>query len=124
MGYIWQSNFDYYFGLNCIKIFARDLLEIETENNIKLNEKMIFNKEDKLHHKGNENFHICGKTCISKVRDHCRETGRNRGPACKMCNLRYSSELHSIMVVVMISIYHIVNSFKIIMIKEKNIAYL
>ena len=29
------------------------------------------------------------KTCINKERDHCHETGKYRGPACKMCNLRY-----------------------------------
>ena len=40
VGYIWQSNFKYYFGLDCIKRFARDLLEIETENGFKRNEKM------------------------------------------------------------------------------------
>ena len=26
--------------------------------------------------------------CINKVRDHCHETGKYRGPACKICNLR------------------------------------
>ena len=29
VGYIWQCNFKYYFGLDCIKRFASDLLEIE-----------------------------------------------------------------------------------------------
>ena len=42
VGYTWQGNFKLYFGLGCIKRFARDLLEIETENNFKHNEKMIF----------------------------------------------------------------------------------
>ena len=49
VGYIWQDNFNYYFGLGCIKRFARDLFEIETENNFKHNEKMLFT-EDKLYH--------------------------------------------------------------------------
>ena len=35
-------------------------------------------------------------TCISKVRDHLlvkiNETGKYRGPACKMCNLRYKQQ--------------------------------
>ena len=48
LGYIWHSNFKFYFGLDCIKRFARDLLEIETENSFKRNEKMVFDKEDKL----------------------------------------------------------------------------
>ena len=40
MGYIWHSNFKYYFGLDCIKRFASDLSEIETENNFKRNKQM------------------------------------------------------------------------------------
>ena len=47
VGYTWQGNFKHYFGLGCIKRFARDLLEIETENNFKHNEKMIFTEEHK-----------------------------------------------------------------------------
>ena len=76
MGYTWQGNFEYYFGLDCIKRFARDLSEIQTEKNIKHNETMLFNKEDKLYHEANNTCHICSKTCINKVRDHCHETGK------------------------------------------------
>ena len=43
LGYIWQGDFKYYFCLDCIKSFANDLFEIETENNFKCNEKIIFN---------------------------------------------------------------------------------
>ena len=32
------------------------------------------------------------QTCINKVRDHCHETGKYRGPACKICNLRYKQQ--------------------------------
>ena len=99
VGYTWQGNFKHYFGLDCIKRFARDLLEIETENNFKHNEKMIFTEEDKLYHETNNTCHICSKTCINprsgytdKVRDHCHETGKYRGPACKICNLRYKQQ--------------------------------
>ena len=92
MGYIWQGNFKNYFGLDCIKRFASDLLEIETENNFKRNKQMIFNEEDKLYHETNHTRHICSKTCINKVRDHCYETGKYRGPACKICNLRYKQQ--------------------------------
>ena len=28
------------------------------------------------------------KQYINKLRDHCHETGKYRGPACKICNLR------------------------------------
>ena len=91
MGYTWQGNFKHYFGLGCIKRFAGDLLEIETENNFKRSEKMIFT-EDKLYHETNNTCHICSKTCSNKVRDHCHETGKYRGPACKICNLRYKQQ--------------------------------
>ena len=53
---------------------------------------MIFNEEDKLYHEINNTFHICSKTCINKVRDHCHETGKNRGPAHKICNLMYKQQ--------------------------------
>ena len=92
MGYTWQGNFQHYFGLGCIKRFARDRLEIETENNFKHNEKMIFTEEHKLYHETNNTCHICSKTCINKVRDHCHETSKYRRPACKICNLRYKQQ--------------------------------
>ena len=92
MGYTWQGNFKHYLGLGCIKRFARDLLEIETGNNFKRNKQMIFTEEDKLYHETNNTCHICSKTCINKVRDHCPETGKYRGPAFKICNLRYKQQ--------------------------------
>ena len=87
VGYIWQCNFKYFFGIDCIKRFASDLLEIETENNFKRN-KMIFIEKDKLYHETNNTCHICSKTCINKVRGHCHETGKYRGLACRICNLK------------------------------------
>ena len=53
---------------------------------------MIFKKVDKLYHDANNTCHICGKTCISKLKDHFRETGKHRGPACKICKLRYKQQ--------------------------------
>ena len=92
VGYTWQGNFKHYFGLGCIKRFARDMLEIETENYFKHNEKMILTEEDKLYHENNNTCHICSKTYINKVRDHCHETCKYRGPACKIYNLRYKQQ--------------------------------
>ena len=89
VGCTWQGNFKHYFGLGCIERVAR---EIETENNFKHNEKMIFTEEDKIYHEINNTCHICSKTCFDKVRDHCHETGKYRGPACKICNLRYKQQ--------------------------------
>ena len=84
--YIWQNNFKYYFGLDCIKRFARDLLKIETGNSFKRNEKMVFNKKDKLYHETKNTFHVCGKLCINKVTDHCHETGKYKGETGKQQN--------------------------------------
>ena len=53
---------------------------------------MIFTEEDKLYYENNNACHICSKTYINKVRDHCHETGKYRGPACKICNLRYKQQ--------------------------------
>ena len=52
---------------------------------------MVLNK-DKLYHEADNTCRICGKTSNNKVRDHCHETGKCRGPACKMCNLRYKQQ--------------------------------
>ena len=92
MGYTWQGNFKHYFGLGCIKRFAIDLLEIETGNNFKRNKQMIFTEEDKLYHETNNICHICSKTCTNKEKDRCHETGKYRGPACKICKLRYKEQ--------------------------------
>ena len=67
-------------------------MEIETENKFKLNKPIIFIKEDKLYHDTNNTCHICNKTCINKVRDHCHETDNYRGPACNICNLNYRKQ--------------------------------
>ena len=92
VGYNWQCNFKYHFGLDCIKRFASDLLKIETENNFKRNKQKIFNEEDKLYHEANNTSNICSKTWINKVRDHGHETGKYRGSACRICNLGYKQQ--------------------------------
>ena len=66
VGYIWPGNFKYYFGLNCIRRFASELLEIETENNFKDKEKMAITEEDKLYHNATNTCHICGKHVLIK----------------------------------------------------------
>ena len=72
-----NGNFKYYFDLDCIKKFARDLLEMESENNSKYNKKMRLTTEDELHHNADTIRHICRKSCFNKVRDHFNETGKN-----------------------------------------------
>ena len=53
---------------------------------------MLFTEEVKLYHDANDICHICNKNCVNKVRDHCHQTGRYRGPACKICNLNYKHQ--------------------------------
>ena len=92
VGCIWQCNFKYYFGLVCIKRLASDLLEIETENNFKRKKQMIFNEEDKLYHETKTTCQICSKICINNVRDPCHETDKYKGPACRICNLKFKQQ--------------------------------
>ena len=52
--------------------------------------KMIFTEEDKKRHNESNECWICGELLKDdKVRDHCHYTGRYRGPACNLCNLKY-----------------------------------
>ena len=99
IGYSWHSRHQSgsllcrsYFGPDCIKDYVRDLLEIETKHSIKINKAMLFTEEDKLYHNANDICHICNKNCVNKVRDHCHQTGRYRGPACNICNLNYKHQ--------------------------------
>ena len=81
-----------YFGPDCIKDYVRDLLEIETKHSIQINKAMLFTEEDKMYHDANDICHICNKNCVNKVRDHCHQTGRYRGPACNICILNYKHQ--------------------------------
>ena len=64
IGFSWNGDYKSYFGPDCIKDYVKDLLEIETEINFKLNKPIIFNKEDNLYHDINNTCHICNKPCI------------------------------------------------------------
>ena len=54
---------------------------------------MIFNKEDEVYRETDNTCLIRSKTFTFKVRDHCHETGKFRGPACRMCNLKSGNPL-------------------------------
>ena len=88
IGYNYNCNHRSYFGPVCIKDYVRDLLEIETNYSIEIKKAVLFT-EDILYHDANDICHICNKNCVNKVRDHCHQTGRYRGPACNICNLNY-----------------------------------
>ena len=55
------------------------------------NEKMIITAEEQEQFKQASNCWICGKllNLQDRVRDHCHFTGRYRGAACNICNLKY-----------------------------------
>ena len=117
-----NGNFKYYFGLDCLKRFATDTKDIETQHKFENNKQMIFTEEDKLYYDTNNTCHILQKR-INKVRDHCHETGNNRGTANNICNLRYNQQnfipLYSIMALAIFSIYDIAILLIRIMTKEK-----
>ena len=55
------------------------------------NEKMIITPEEQEQFNQASNCWICGKllNLQDRVRDHCHFTGRYRGAACNICNLKY-----------------------------------
>ena len=55
------------------------------------NEKMIITAEEQEQFNQASNCWICKKklNLDDRVRDHCHYTGRYRGPACNICNLKY-----------------------------------
>ena len=68
-------------------------LEEEVKEIAKLgNEKMIFTDEDEEQFNKASDCWICGKklNIQDRVRDHCHYTGRYRGAAHNICNLKYS----------------------------------
>ena len=79
-----KNKLDYYRGKNCMKNLCLDLREHTAK------------KEEKKHNK-QEVCHICKKGFSTddrnkkyhKVRDHCHYTGKYRGSAHDICNLRY-----------------------------------
>ena len=92
-----KNKLDYYRGKKCMKIFCLDLREHATK--IISYEKKNYNinkKEEKKHNK-QKVCHICKKRFSTddnnkeyhKVRDHCHYTGKYRGAAHDICNLRY-----------------------------------
>ena len=55
------------------------------------NEKMVITPEEQKQFSQASNCWICGKllNLQDRVRDHCHFTGRYRGAACNICNLKY-----------------------------------
>ena len=77
VGYIFNGNFKYYFGQDCLKRFTIDRLTIQTEQNFKYNKPMMLTEEDILYHwavnpcplskKEFVQNTVAGDSCIKKI---------------------------------------------------------
>ena len=78
-----------------IESLEKDIKEIY--NKFKIPKKMVMTREDKIDYKKATHCHICENGIskegddprFKKVRDHCHLTGKFRGAAHSMCNLKY-----------------------------------
>ena len=91
-----KNKLDYYRGEDCIKKFHKDLREHATKIIDYEKKKMIpLTIKEEVRHNKQTNFGICRKEFDTndkkhyKVKDHCHYTGKYRGAAHKICNLRY-----------------------------------
>ena len=100
-----KKKLNYYRGKDCMKKFCKDLKEHGTRI-INYEKKKItpLTKEEKINYNDQEVCYICKKEFDTidtagpcslerkknyKVRDHCHYTGKYRGAAHNICNLRY-----------------------------------
>ena len=93
-----KNKVDYYRGKNCMKNFCLDLREHATKIiNYEKKEMIPLTKIGEKKHNKQEVCYICKKGFSTddsnkkyhKVRDHCHYTGKYRGAAHDICNLRY-----------------------------------
>ena len=93
-----KNKLDYYRGEDCMKKFSLNLREHATKIINYENKKMIpLTKKEEKHHNKQKVCYICKKEFNTddsdkkhhKVKDHCHYTGKYRGAAHNICNLRY-----------------------------------
>ena len=91
-----KNKLNYYGGKDCMKKFSKDLREHASKIIDYEKKKMIpLTTEEKIYHNKQKICYICKKEFSNnekknyKVRDHCHYTGRYRGAAHNICNLRY-----------------------------------
>ena len=91
-----KNKLNYYRGKDCMKKLCKGLREHATKIVHYEKKKMIqLTKEEKIHCNEQEICYICKKEFDTsdkkhyKVRDHCHYTGKYRGAAHNICNLRY-----------------------------------
>ena len=91
-----KNKLNYYRGKDCMKTFCKDLKEHATRILNYEKKKIIpLTKEEKINYNDQKICYICKKEFDKsdkkhhKVRDHCHYTGKYRGAAHNICNLRY-----------------------------------
>ena len=93
-----KNKLDYYRGKNCMKNICLDLREHAAKIvNFEKKEMIPLTKKQEKKHNQQDVYHICKKRFSTddnkkkyhKVRDHCHYTGKYRGAAHNICNLRY-----------------------------------
>ena len=91
-----KNKLDYYRGEDCMKKFCKDLREHATKIiNYEKKDMIPLTKKEEKNHNNQKVCHICKKEFDTsdkkhnKVRDHCHYTGKYRGAAHNICNLRY-----------------------------------
>ena len=91
-----KKKLNHYRGKDCMKKFCKDLREHATKIiNYKKKKMIPLTMEEKINHNEQEICYICKKEFDKsdkkhyKVRDHCHYTGKYRGAAHNICNLRY-----------------------------------
>ena len=95
-----KNNLNYYRGEDCMKKFCKDLREHATKIiNYEKKDMIPLTKKEEKHHNKQKVCYICKKEFINyeddndkkyyKVKDHCHYTGKYRGAAHNICNLRY-----------------------------------
>ena len=91
-----KNDLDYYRVKDCMKKFCKDLRTHATKIiNYEKKKMMPLTIKEKIHYNEQEICYICKKEFDKndkknyKVRDHCPYTGRYRGAAHNICNLRY-----------------------------------
>ena len=87
-----NNKLSYYRGEDCMKRFCKDLKDHATKIiDFKKKDMIPLTKEEKANYNKENICHICKKDFNNdmKVKDHCHFTGKYRGAAHNMCNLRY-----------------------------------
>ena len=91
-----KNKLDYYRRDNCMEKFGKDLREHATKIiNYEKKDMISLTKKEEKHHNKQKVCYICKKEFNTddkkhyKVEDHCHYTGKYRGAAHYICNLRY-----------------------------------